>query len=258
MQSPLNIINGDATLHQFMQTSLPGDTVVWREILSEGPVWHGDVDALFKIRSEWIANVYGASIEDYRQKVVSEYDKLLDSARYSEVILWFEFDLTCQINLTFLLNLFHQLSANHHIYLICPDSHPNHPDFKGLGELSPQELSALSAEKMAMTPADLRLASKAWEVYCINNKPQIETLLKEDFGNLKLLKPALQAHLRRMPDANGMNDIDKALINIVRSGINNRKDIHQEFHKTHKIFGMTDFAIDHYLNKLKIIGHITI
>jgi hypothetical protein len=34
----LHVLNGDATLFKFKKTGLPGDIVVWREVLSEGPI----------------------------------------------------------------------------------------------------------------------------------------------------------------------------------------------------------------------------
>jgi hypothetical protein len=38
MKEILHILNGDATLSSFEQTGLDGDIMVWREVLSEGPV----------------------------------------------------------------------------------------------------------------------------------------------------------------------------------------------------------------------------
>jgi hypothetical protein len=38
MNNILHVLNGDATLNVFERTSFEGDIMVWREVLSEGPV----------------------------------------------------------------------------------------------------------------------------------------------------------------------------------------------------------------------------
>lgn len=249
----LNILNGEATLHKFKQTELPGDVLVWGEILSEGPIGTDSTyDDFFSLRSDWICNVFNSTPAEYKRKVIDEFERLKDSSEYDEILLWFEFDLHCQINLIFLLNYFQTLNLNEtKLALICPDQHPNHPDFRGIAELSPQELSLLTADKVYLTDTDLTIAANAWRAYSSQEKPQIESLLMADFGHLDKLKASLQAHLKRFPDTEtGLNSIEEQLIAIVNSGIYKRYDIYHEFWKTTAIYGMGDAQIDLYLKKL--------
>ena len=198
----LHILNGDATNFKFQQTGLPGDVIVWREVLSEGPAdkietYHD----FFYNRSKWIRSTYNTDFTDYNQKVIYEFNKIKNCVRYDEVILWFEYDLFCQINLIFLLDYLNKRKlTNTVISLICPASHQNHPDFRGIGQLTPQELSGLIFDKVALTQDDLNLASTAWLAYSKGEKANIEEVLNFDFGQLDKLKPALQAHLDRFPD----------------------------------------------------------
>ena len=93
--SILHILNGDATLQAFEQTGLEGDTMIWREVLSEGPLEESISSGSFwKIRSEWICETFKETPGNYQEKVIDQLDKL--SEHYDEINLWFEFDLHCR------------------------------------------------------------------------------------------------------------------------------------------------------------------
>src|SRR6476661_6388426 len=164
----VHVLNGDATLYKFQQTGIEGEVVVWREILSEGPVCdHCSPQEFFSIRKKFISENFNHSTENYDKEVVNELDRLKQFANDHQILLWFEFDLTCQINLVFLLNQLHQWSIPaEQLYLICPDAYPGHPDFRGIGQLSPAELAALECTKIQLTAEDLLMAAKVWKAYC--------------------------------------------------------------------------------------------
>ena len=69
----LHILNGDATLFVFNQTTIAGDILVWREILSDGPVSKKN---LWELRSDWIFKKFGETPANYQQKVIKEAEKL--------------------------------------------------------------------------------------------------------------------------------------------------------------------------------------
>ncbi len=248
----LHILNGDSTLEVFKRAGIKGDVLVWREVLSEGPVSAAiGEDDFFKIRSEWITKAFN-STEDYNKKVFSEFSKLKNVADFAEVVLWFEFDLHCQINLLFLLNYFSKIELPKTVlWLICPSSHPHHPDFRGIGQLSPDELKGLYPEKVRLRAKDFIIAVAAWRAYCSGNPQQINLVLNQDFGKLYLLKPALKAHLIRLPkDGESLSLFEQNLIQIAGTSLKSRLNIYNEFWKNSSIYGMGDAEIDLYLNKL--------
>ncbi|MDB5014151.1 MAG: hypothetical protein JWQ25_2353 [Daejeonella sp.] len=249
----LHILNGDATFFKFQKTGLPGDVIVWREVLSEGPVDKIDTyHDFFYNRSKWIKSTYNSEPSEYHRKVIYEFNRIKNCTQYDEVILWFEFDLFCQINLIFLLDYLNKRNLdNTVISLVCPDSHPNYLDFRGIGQLKPEELAELILDKVTLTQSDLALASKAWLAYAKGEKEEIEELLNFPFGQLEKLRPALQAHLHRFPDEEtGLNSIENLLISITNSGITSRSEIYNEFWKTTAIYGMGDAQIDTCLKEL--------
>lgn len=260
--STLHILNGDSTLYSFEQTGLEGDAVVWREVLSEGPL-EGDISSgnFWKARSEWIAKTFHETPANYKAKMLATLSKLNES--YDEINLWFEFDLHCQVNLIGAMTYMQQktdLSAPA-IYLICPADYPGKENFMGMGELTGEELEYLYDNiRVELSEADFVTAGEAWDVYVTHDARKLKAYLDEtDFwGNLHLLKPALEAHLKRLQvNEHGLNYIEQKLLDIYNYGIKTKPEIYLRFWSTEKIYGLGDAEIDIYLNRLKEKALIT-
>ncbi|CAN5215404.1 hypothetical protein BH09BAC6_BH09BAC6_20250 [soil metagenome] len=251
----LHILNGDSTLRGFEQTGLEGDVIVWREILSQGPLEENISSGSFwRQRREWIGETFHEAAENYQETVIDQLAKL--SEPYEEINLWFEFDLHCQANLLGVLMLLKKrtdLSAPA-VYLICPADYPGNENFMGMGELNGEELEYLFDNiRVEVTGVDFMLAEEAWMLYVNNNVEALQQwLTKTEFwGNLPLLKPALEAHLKRLQvNPGGLNYIEQKLLDIYNSGIKTKQDIYNAFWQTEKIYGMGDLEIDIYLRSL--------
>jgi hypothetical protein len=261
----LNILNGDSTLYNFRESGMTGDVIVWREMLSEGPVAANlSYDDFFSLRSQWITETMGDDREEYKSKVISEFNRLVElinTSSLDEVILWFEFDLHCQVNLIFLLNFFSVCGHPFKLSLICPASHPNHTDFGGIGQLTPEEFKELPLQAVNLDELDLQVAGEAWNAYCSCEVSQISDFISRNHHHLVTLKRAFEAHLNRFPDtATRLSRLEKTLIGIINSGLTRKEDIYHEFWKSNLIYGMGDSQIDLYIEKLekrKLIPPIT-
>ena len=261
MNEILHIINGDATLNGFEQTGLDGDIMIWREVLSEGPVSKNISSTDFwEKRSEFICKTFEETPEHYHDAVIVQLEKLNEP--YQEINLWFEYDLHCQINLLGVMMLLEQqtnLSAPA-IYLICPAEFPGVENFGGMGELNGGQLEYLYDNiRVQLGEYDFTLATQAWELYVSNNAGDIQAWLDETpfWGNLPQLKLAMQAHLKRLQvDENGLNYIHKKLLAIYKSGITDKSEIYSAFWQTENIYGMGDKELDSYLTYLTAHGHI--
>ncbi len=254
MNSILHILNGDATAYSFEETGLEGDILVWREILSQGPLLEDISSADFwNIRSEWIRQTFNDTSDNYRGKVVNPLEKL--SEPYDEINLWFEFDLHCQANMLGVLALLSKktdLSAPA-IYLVCPEEYPGVEDFRGMGQLNSEQLEDLYDDRMRLNEWEFTLASQAWKLYVNGDDTSLEKWLDENtfWGNLPSLKAALQAYLKRIRfNNNGLNYIEQKLLDIYNGGITSRLEIYDAFWQTEKIYGMGDAEIDIYLKRL--------
>jgi len=260
--STLHILNGDSTLHGFKQTNLSDDdTLVWREVLSEGPLEENIASASFwKSRSEWICKTFDEQPESYRETVVDPLARITES--HEEINLWFEFDLHCQSNLLGVMNYLKQQTdlSGPAVYLICPGSFPNKPDFGGMGELDGPELEYLYDNiRLQLSELDFIIAAEVWSIYVKKDAALLEQYLNKTtfWGSLHFLQAALTAHLKRLQrNANGLNYIEQKLLNIYNEGHHELCDICVIFWQTEKIYGMGDLEIKQYLEGLKEKGLI--
>lgn len=250
----LHVLNGDATATQFKRTRIAGDYIVWRELLSEGPVIYDETyEKFWKTRIEFLGKTYGDSDSKCKLKVLDEFRKLDNFADYDEVILWFEHDLACQINLMFLLNWFSTKElGNTKLSLICLNQYPGIGNFRGLGQLSPGQLSKLLPKRQTIRDHDLQFAALIWKAYCSSDPRQLERLVNsEDFSRFPYLKNVLVAHLQRFPwTDNGLNKIERELLAIVTNGADSENAIIQEMLDRDKVLGVTDLQIKSQLKRL--------
>jgi hypothetical protein len=261
MQSPLHVLNGDSTWHAFKQTGIPGDVIIWREAFSEGPLLSNIRDRDFWIaREQWINKTWGASKQRYQQGVIDELEPLKEEINYAEIILWFEFDLHCQANLLGALQLLKNIDLKTtNLYLISPSGFAGKDIFRGMGELSPDELKSLLPNKIRLSNYDMEIADQVWQMFTAPNVIKLQAWLNEhpDFGALINLEKALWAHIRRsIPNEQGLNYVEAKLYEIYKGGVKDRIALYTQFWNTETIFGMGDAELDVYLQRLKAKGFI--
>ncbi|OKS88892.1 DUF1835 domain-containing protein [Mucilaginibacter polytrichastri] len=253
MENTLQILNGDDTLKGFNDTGLDGDVIVWREVLSEGPVTKTIDSEFWKMRTEWVSKTFTTTPEHYLEHMVGQLEKF--NYPYEEINLWFEFDLHCQVNMLAAMQLIEQQFdlSNRAIYLISPDSYPGLDDFRGMGQLNGEQLEYLFDGRLRLTDYDFRLAEEAWSLYVRGNVNDLQNWIDTNpfWGSLHQLKAAMQAHVKRLTvNADGHNYIEQKLLAIKQSGIVERADIYEQFWSAEKIYGMGDRELDIYLERL--------
>ncbi|MFC3159993.1 protein of unknown function [Chryseobacterium arachidis] len=155
MNKIFNILNGDCLADQIEKTSVKGEQIICREALITGPLQADNLDDFWKIRSEFISEEYHAEKDGYYPKVVSEFEKILHIPENSEVNLWFEDDLFCQVNLWFCLSL---LPKNRRlkIYRIFPKTTKEN-NWKGFSVSDPFDLEESLKSKIIFRQEDIGL-----------------------------------------------------------------------------------------------------
>jgi hypothetical protein len=263
MSPILHVLNGDATLNVFEQTGIDGDVLVWREVLSEGPVSENVESGKFwQERAAFIPQTFTDTAENYNDSIVAQLEKF--SQPYEEINLWFEFDLHCQVNLLGVMMLLSQKTdlSGPSVYLICPTEVPGVADFRGMGQLNGEQLEDLYDNIHVQLGAyDFELATEAWDLYVAGNAAKLEEWINATtfWANMHSLKPAMQAHVKRLQiNANGLNYIEQALLDIYNKGIKTRPEIYAAFWSADKIYGMGDSEINTYLDKLVARGLINL
>jgi len=253
MTKILHILNGDSTHTIFKNSSLPGDVIIWREMLCEGPVVK-DVgsDQFWKERYQYFGNELGIEKLDYFDKTIKEIIQLEDVSNYKEIVLWFEYDLFCQINLmalaTYLLKSYRK---DIKYFLVCTGKEKGKSQLQTLADYSSNEY--LYQKKTKLSRNDFLFAQKAWEVYVEND---INSIKAFDFNQSKkfiYLQAAIDQHLLRVKDEDGLNQIDRKILKFVNSEIYSKKELVKEllyWQKKDTVYGFGDLQYEKHINKL--------
>lgn len=211
----LHITNGNALTDYLKELDFTDDILTWQEMLCEGPTIASIAsDEFFELRSEFLKDYYDIEVNSIELK--KELSKLDDVDDYSEINLWFEYDLFCHINLLGVINLLHQKEIDKPLYLICSGRVEGEKSLKGLAELNSGQLHKHYKNKVLLTKDDINLAIALWRTYCGKDhnilKPYIVT--KSSF---EYMSSCLKAHLQRFPQQhNGLSILEENILKIIR------------------------------------------
>ncbi|WP_323757449.1 hypothetical protein [Roseivirga sp.] len=253
MQNTLHILNGDSSLHLFQKSGINGDKAIWREVLSDGLVLDSfGTDQFWQSRAAFMTAFTKTSSSDYHEKVIDEFKKIQNFKAYKEVVLWFEYDLFCQINLMALLHWFQQQDkADVKISLICVGQVDGYEKLMGLGELSFERYPELFEQRRILGRNDFNFASDAFQSFCSNNPKDMENFILLPSNEFPYLAKAFQAHLMRFPSSkSGLNLIEQEIIKLIESGKNTEIALIGALLKWQKYYGFGDLQYINYLNRL--------
>jgi len=255
MANTLHIVNGDNTATILSRTTIKGDVIVWREMLCEGPL-DMDVgsDEFWKIRYDFYENDLGIKKLDYFDKSIKEIIKIEDLKEYDEVVLWFEFDLFCQVNLMALCSyLIKSYQKDIRYYLVCTGKDENSTTKQYLSDYQPESWQRLFDHRIKINKKELYFGRSCWDIYVKNN---LEELQNFDFGqNFKFpyFQAAIQQHLKRFPGENGLNQIENKIIELIQSNILIRNEIIRkllQWQENETVYGFDDLQYALYLKRL--------
>ena len=239
----LHIHNGDSSAGIARNASLPGEHLAWREALICGPAPGGlSDDEWRRVRAEHLNSAYDLAIEECEKDLRRQEEALARFSEHEEIVLWFEHDLFCQIHLVYLLNWFAQRElAPTKLSLICIGEFPGVKDFRGLGELSGEQMSSLFGQRHEVTAAELNLGANAWAAYSSPDPRDIAGILTRDTSALPFLGAALQKHLARFPSArNGLGQIESRALQFIEGGITQFGPLFAAFGRAEPLYGLGD------------------
>ncbi len=248
----LHITNGGVLTEYLNELDVKGSFLTWQEMLCEGPTKVDlDSEEFFEIRSQYLNQEYNIEINEYEFK--AELDKLNHLNEYSEVVLWFEYDLFCHINM---IAVIHQLVAKKcalPVYLVCSGRVKGESDFKGLGELSPEQLLKHYDRKILLTYDDLDLASNLWQLYCGKSHNLIKPYIVKT-SSFQYLNSCLKAHLKRFPDSiNGLGRLEHHVLETINlNEIKSENQLLGYVINYQGYYGYGDLQIKRIIKKLRI------
>ena len=242
----LHILNGDSAFALFQQANIPGEVMIWRELLSEGPV-NEDIskDSFWEKRQEYVeSNFQGNSYKTY---VMAEMEKLQHLNYFSEIVLWFEYDLFCHINFMACL----QLIDHDRVSLICEGYDPIEKRLKGLGEISPRMFLHRYNNRRMLLPSERNHLTSVWKAYSGSDLEKLERLVYPRAPFL-YLHEVLMAHLKRFPTKNGLNLIERKFLEFLQRDKFSRRKIVGRMLKWQKWYGFGDLQYFNILDSLSL------
>lgn len=249
----LHIVNGDSVGDKLKQGNIQGDILVWRELYSFGPVFR-EMDELGnrEARAQYLEQTLGIPQKEYWDTCELQERKLRDFGKYDEVVLWFEHDLFDQTMLSYLLNWFKDRPlGNTRLSLLCIGAYPGIELFRGLGQLSTEQLETLAGTWYTIGEEELTLGSQVWEAYTSDQPEKHQHILENNDSALPFVRDAFEAHLARLPSvSSGLGIIEQVTLEAVAGGIHTPYELFRRVGDQLHILGMGDLEFWYYLSTM--------
>ncbi|PKH52282.1 DUF1835 domain-containing protein [Tenacibaculum sp. Bg11-29] len=253
MTSPtLHITNGDYTTERLKKLNFEGQIITWREMLCEGKttVEVGSED-FWKTRFDFFKSSYKVSKQKFIDYTVKEYRNLCNQKQQDEIVLWFEYDLFCQINMLAVISWLKRYRKGRQISLVCSGKIKTQEKLAGLGELSDNQLKQHYKNKVILTQNDIEYADYIWQLYCSDSPLQLENASKSNKNSIfNYLEDAIKSHLLRFPSIkNGLNHIENGILKTVKNNqFNTKNQLVANLLANQENYGFGDTQ---YLNKIE-------
>lgn len=240
-----HILNGDALANQLPST-IKGEILVTRECLVEGDVSGNTLNEFLLNRATHITTTYGESIENYQKNVASQILSISSIPNQSQVVLWFEEDLFCQVNLWFVSSLL--VGKKIDAFLVLPVGDIQY----GFGGMDAKQLVEAYNTRLKLSENQLQSFAELWHYYKNNNLNQLEIKGNRTGQYFPFVSKAISAHIERVPKKNNELSIldEKMLKMIEKHGKENFVKVFQEFSSKESVYGFGDLQVKHLFDAL--------
>ncbi|AZQ61417.1 hypothetical protein EI427_04010 [Flammeovirga pectinis] len=207
-----HILNGDSSYVLWTQNNFSAVPIIFREMLVEGDC-RGELlsDAFFNSRRHYFSYNYAISPEEYDKLSTSELIKITKIENAGEIVLWFEYDLFCQINMMSVLAYLATIEKlKSKVSIIITSAN------KGLGEYLPTAYQKLYEERIELNSKDLKYALLFWKKYLSEDINDFIPYIHQHTKPFVFLEKAMKAHLERFPNnRSGINKLERRVLKFI-------------------------------------------
>ena len=253
----LHITNGSHLTNVLNELNIQGVKLTWQELLCEGPTTEKVGSELFlETRKSFFTQFYNIDLDI--EFIKSELDKFNDSENYSEIILWFEYDLFCHINMIAIISLIQQKKMNLPLHLVCSGRIEGSKNLMGLSELSPEQLLNHYKNKVLLNKDDIDIATTVWGIYCGVDHTLLKPFIVKP-SSFKYLSNCLKAHLERFPNSvDGLSILERNILQIiVKQSITSKHHLLGYALNYQGYYGYGDLQLERIINQLSIFYSVT-
>lgn len=224
MPKTLHITNGDILNDRLLAMNIEGDFAVWREMLCEGKTTANLASDTFrKTRIAFFKKNYPEQATFYDDHFGSQLAIIADAHLYEEIILWFEFDLYCHINMLACISFIKSRGYKGSVFLVCSGWVEGERELRALSQLKDIQLKEHYLNKVLLDNHDLFIADDLWRLYCGTDHIKLKPQRAKD-SNFKYLSNCISAHKERFPHAKtGLNTLEMNMLRLIR-----KYEIHTE------------------------------
>ena len=253
----LHITNGSHLTNVLNELNIQGVKLTWQELLCEGPTTEKVGSELFlETRKSFFTQFYNIDLDI--EFIKSELDKFNDSENYSEIVLWFEYDLFCHINMIAIISLIQQKKMNLPLHLVCSGRIEGSKNLMGLSELSPEQLLNHYKNKVLLNKDDIDIATTVWGIYCGVDHTLLKPFIVKP-SSFKYLSNCLKAHLERFPNSvDGLSILERNILQIiVKQSITSKHHLLGYALNYQGYYGFGDLQLERISNQLSMFYSVT-
>ncbi len=233
-----HILAGDALVPTFRGARIKGAIIINRECLIDGPVASKCMEEFWVMRANYIKALYGEEESQYYAMVRGEYEKLNSLSTRGDIYLWFEYDLFCQINMWFILDLLNQRGLKN-VYRVAPMTRRGTDIWKGYGGMTIPDFQKCFAEKVKFTGGDVVLGANLWAAYQRSNLKRLAQLSKTESPCFPYLMDACNPEIERKKN----HRPERTLQRLAEEGITDFNDIFHRFIEEEGVYGFSDLQV---------------
>ena len=210
----LHITNGDAAADRIKGAAIAGDTLVWRDVLHDGPVPGGlSMTELSMVRARFLAEGLDMDSAELQRNFLMRDAHLSAAKDYDKVVLWFEHDLYDQLQILQLMDWFCDNPIGDKLWLLCIDCFEGIDPFHGLGQLNEEQFQILVGQEVPVGQDVLDLGQRAWAAFRDDDPVAWAGLLDEDLSALPFLKDSVFRFLEEFPaPSSGLGRTERAIL----------------------------------------------
>lgn len=210
-------------------------------------------ESFWKTRFDFLHKNYKVSKSWFVEKTLKEYRSLCNHKQQDQIILWFEYDLFCQINMLAVLSWLKKHRRYAEIYLVCSGDEDETNRLYGLGDLNDEQIFHSYKNKIKLSQNDIEYADYVWQLYCSDNPIRLENLIDFDNYKFEYLADAIKVHLKRFPTIkNGLNELENRVLEYsLQQKPKSKKQLLNKLLQNQGFYGFGDTQYERVISNLR-------
>jgi hypothetical protein len=239
----LILTNGDSAAYSLREAGKEGVILPWRDVLHEGPIVGGPIEACSAERVTYLARRFRIPSAEIATEFTERDEIMRRHSEFDRIELWFEHDLYDQLQLIQILAFLADVSRSKGVVLVQAD------DF--LGPQPADKILRFADRARPIQRADLDLAAQAWAAVAAPTPEPVAALVESLDAQFPFLKPALSRFLQELPSPEtGLGRTETTILDGIARGTSFPPRLFQETILQEEAAFMGDASFYHLIDDL--------